>query len=166
MSLLFLTVSPSTYEFCSRQVGLPVFELYIYEITLDISFCICFFFGGGAVGSQFTDQELNPRSLQWKHWIWTTRSPGNSHVSGFFLFNIILLLHVMWVYVSFSLYIISHFGIHQNLAIPLLCINFVVVNNPLISLAYNNKHLFLALHIVNYISLGSFLCVFSFQDTE
>ena len=66
----------------------------------------------------------------------------------------------------FHCYMIFHFGIYQNLAIPLSCINFAVVNNPLISLAYNNKHLFLALHIVNYISFGSFLCVFSFQDTE
>ena len=49
----------------------------------------------------------------------------------------------------FHCYMISHFGIYQNLAIPLLCINFVVVNNPLISLAYNNKLLFHALDIVN-----------------
>ena len=60
----------------------------------------------------------------------------------------------------FHCYVISHFGIYQNLAIPLLCINFIVVNNPLISLAYNNKHLFHALDIVNSISFGSFLCVF------
>ena len=69
--------------------------IFFGEVSIKVLlffFYFLFFFccTGQHVGSQFPNQGLNPRPLQWKHRDLTTALPGKSHVLLFLSFKISL----------------------------------------------------------------------------
>ena len=75
-------------------------------------------------------------------------------------YSILFCCYILCVSMShFHCYMVSHFWYIPQF-IPFLCISFAAVNNPSISLAYSNKHLFLALDTCKLYQLWFFSMCF------